>query len=133
MGNGEIRKIASGLKGRVNIEDLKDSLVIILANLKERALCGWPSHGMILCASDEQGNIEPIRPPVGSQPGDLVSIGDYPRTPVAELNPKKSPWEAVQPEMTVVDSNVATYQKTSVWKTDKGEIKTKSLINAKIS
>jgi methionine--tRNA ligase beta chain len=133
LGNGEIRKIASGLKGRVPIEDLRDSLVIVLANLKERALCGWPSHGMILCASDEKGNIEPIRPPAGSQPGDKVHIGDFPRTPVAEINPKKSPWEIVQPEMIVTESNVATFQKTAVWKTDKGEIRTKTVNNAKIS
>jgi aminoacyl tRNA synthase complex-interacting multifunctional protein 1 len=133
LGNGEIRKIASGLKGRVPLEDLKDSFVCILANLKERALCGWPSHGMILCASDEKGNIEPIRPPAGSQPGDKIQIGDFPRTPVAELNPKKSPWEAVQPEMTVNEQNQATYQKTAVWKTEKGEIRTKSVVNAKIS
>jgi methionine--tRNA ligase beta chain len=133
IGNGEIRKIASGLKGRVNIEDLKDSLVIVLANLKARTLCGWPSHGMILCASDEKGNIEPIRPAEGSQPGDQVFIGDYPRTPVPELNPKKNPWEAVGGDMTVIESNVATYQKSSIWKTNKGEIRTKSVINAKIS
>ncbi len=133
IGNGEIRKIASGLKGRVNIEDLRDSLVIVLANLKARTLCDWPSHGMILCASDANGNIEPIRPAAGSQPGDLVSIGDFARTPVAELNPKKSPWEVVQPEMTVDSTNTAVYQNSSKWHTPKGEITTKKVNNAKIS
>jgi methionine--tRNA ligase beta chain len=133
IGNGEIRKIASGLKGRVDINDLKDSLVIVLANLKPRTLCDWPSHGMILCASDANGNIEPIRPPAGSQAGDAVHIGEFARTPVAELNPKKSPWEAVQPEMTVNSSNIAVYQGSSQWHTDKGLITTKSVNNAKIS
>ena len=38
IGNGEIRKIASGLRGRVDINDLKDSLVVVIVNLKKRNL-----------------------------------------------------------------------------------------------
>jgi methionine--tRNA ligase beta chain len=133
IGNGEIRKIASGLKGRVNIEDLRDSLVIVLANLKPRTLCEWTSHGMILCASDEKGNIEPIRPPSGSKPGDAVTIGDYPRLPVPELNPKKNPWEQVGPEMVVNSDKLATYQGTHIWKTENGNIGTTVLTSGRIS
>lgn len=133
IGNGEIRTIASGLKGKVPIENLRDSMVIVLANLKPRTLCGWVSHGMILCASDEKGNIEPIRPAEGSQPGDQVFIGDYPRQPVPELHPKKNPWDTVGPEMFVTEDKNATYQKTALWKTEKGIITTKSVVNAKIS
>ena len=133
IGNGEIRKIASGLKGRVNIEDLKDSLVVVLTNLKARTLCEWPSHGMILCASDESGKIEPIRPPAGSKPGDAVFIGDFPRLPVPELNPKKNPWEQVSAEVFVNSDKNATYQGTSIWKTDNGNIGTTVLTGGKIS
>ena len=51
VGNGEIRQIASGLRGRVDINDLKDSLVVCILNLEKRNLKGWPSHGMILCTT----------------------------------------------------------------------------------
>jgi len=133
LGNGEIRKIASGLKGRVDIEDLRDSYVIVLANLKPRTLCEWTSHGMILCASDENGNIEPIRPPAGSKPGDAITIGEYPRQPVPELNPKKSPWEQVSSEVFVNADKYATYQGTSIWRTESGIVGTKVLTGGKIS
>jgi tRNA-binding EMAP/Myf-like protein len=133
IGNGEIRKIASGLKGRVNIEDLRDSLVIVLCNLKPRTLCDWTSHGMILCASDEKGNIEPIRPAAGSKPGDAVFIGDYPRLPVPELNPKKNPWEQVSSEVFVNPEKNATYQGVHIWKTEQGNVTTTVMTGGKIS
>jgi methionine--tRNA ligase beta chain len=47
IGNGEIRTIASGLKKRIPIEVLKDSMVIVLCNLKGRKLCNYFSHGMV--------------------------------------------------------------------------------------
>ena len=132
IGNGEIRKIASGLKGKVPIEDLKDSYVVVLCNLKPRALCGWVSHGMILCATDSQGKTEPIRPPEGSKEGDLVSIGDFPRLPIAEIN-KKSPWDAVKDDIKINDDKLATYKNDSIWKTDLGAIHSKFVTNAPIS
>jgi len=47
IGNGEIRKIASGLKNKIPISDLENSLVVVLCNLKSKNLCGYPSHGMV--------------------------------------------------------------------------------------
>jgi aminoacyl tRNA synthase complex-interacting multifunctional protein 1 len=130
---GEIRTIASGLQKKVPIEDLKDSLVVLLCNLKPRTLCGWNSHGMLLCATDDKDNTEPIRPPPGSKPGDQIFIGDFPRLPVAELNPKKSPWDIVKDQLLINEEKVATYDLKHEWKTDKGVITCKSLTKAKIS
>jgi tRNA-binding EMAP/Myf-like protein len=132
MGNGEIRKIASGLKGRIPIEELKDSLVIVLCNLKERNLKGWPSHGMLLCASRTDGSIEPLRPPVGSEPGDLVTISNYERLPVPELNPKKNPWDDVKNDLTTDAFKVAQYKNENTWTTPKGKITVKTLNNSTI-
>ena len=133
LGNGEIRKIASGLRGRVDINDLKDSLVVVICNLEPRNLKGWQSHGMILCASAEEGHdgkVEPLRPPKDSQPGDLVYIGDLPREPVAD---KKCPWSKVAKDLKVNENLQATYKGELVWRTDKGEIKATTLKNAIIS
>jgi len=133
IGNGEIRTIASGLKKRINIEVLRDSLVIVLCNLKPRNLKGWNSHGMVMCASvSEEGEIEALRPPEGSQPGDLVTIGTYPRKPVAELNPKKNPFDEVKDSLKVNDNLVACFGDAE-WTTPKGKVKTSALKNVKIS
>lgn len=131
IGNGEIRKIASGLKTKVDIERLRDSHVIVLCNLKPKTLCGWTSHGMLLCCNNGE-TVEPIRPPQGSKAGDLVYIGDYVRQPVAELNPKKNPWDVVKDDLVVNEEKIATFAKQSLWKTESGYITSESLTNVKI-
>ena len=134
FGNGEIRKIASGLRGLVEMDDLKDSLVVCILNLKERKLMEYPSHGMILCTSNkDKSKVEPLRPPEGSAPGDLVYIGDLPREPVAD---KKCPWEKVCKNLLVNDKKEATFKDEGhelVWHTDKGTILTPTLANGTIS
>ena len=50
---GGERKIASGLFHFYKPEELKGRLVIVVANLKEKPLVGYPSHGMVLCACKE--------------------------------------------------------------------------------
>jgi len=133
FGNGEIRKIASGLRGRVEITDLKDSLVVCILNLEERNLKGWPSHGMILCTTGKDGKIEPLRPPEGSVPGDLVYIGELPREPVAD---KKCPWKKVCTKLFVNDKKEATYKDDEgelVWHTDKGKVLSPTIADGTIS
>ena len=133
IGNGEIRKIASGLRGRVDINDLKDSLVVVIANLKKRNLRGWPSHGMILCTSDKDGKVEPLRPPEGSQAGDLVMIGNLPREPATD---KHCPWDDVCKKLFVNDKKEATYKDEKdefVWHTEKGNIVSPTIANGTIS
>ena len=133
VGKGEIRKIASGLRGRVDINDLKDSLVVCILNLKERNLKGWPSHGMILCTTGKDGKIEPLRPPEGSNPGDEVYIGDLPREPVLD---KKCPWDKVSKHIFVNSKRQATYKDDNgelVWHTDKGDIVSPTIADGTIS
>ena len=132
VGNGEIRKIASGLRGLVDINDLKDSLVVCILNLKPRNLKGWTSHGMILCVSKD-GKTEPLRPPEGSAPGDLVYIGELPREPATD---KKCPWDKVCHNLFVNDKKEATYkddEQELVWHTDKGNIVSTNIVGGTIS
>ena len=133
FGNGEVRKIASGLRGRVDMNDLRDSLVVCILNLEERPLKGWPSHGMILCVSAPDGKIEPLRPPEGSEIGDLVTIGDLPREP---SNDKKNPWRKVCSFLKTNENKEATYKDDKdvfVWHTEKGKIAAPSIANGTIS
>ncbi len=115
------------------MEDLKNSLVVVLCNLKERTLCGWPSHGMLLCATNEDGTTEPIRPPAESNPGDPITFGNFPRLPVPELNPKKNPWDNVKDDLFIDENKQAAYAKFNFFTTPSGVVTVKSLTNAKIS
>jgi methionine--tRNA ligase beta chain len=130
VGNGEIRKIASGLRGKVDKNDLLNTLVVVICNLQPRNLKGWESHGMILCATGADEKIEPLRPPKDSNPGDLVYIGDLPREPASD---KKCPWSKVANDLKVNDKKQATFKNELIWHTDKGDIVTTNIAPAIIS
>jgi len=133
IGHGEIRKVASGLRKLIPKEKLLNQHVIVLCNLPVKTLKGWPSHGMLLCASNGDKTLtEILVPPSGSVPGDLVQIGEYDRHPDKEINPKDNPWDVVKAHLTVNSSAEAVYNE-SVWKTEKGPVTCHNLPNSFIS
>jgi len=88
-----------------------------------------------MCATLGTGDnekIEVLRVPEGSKPGDLIYVGDFPRDPVPEINPKKSQWDLVKDKVKTNDNGVAVLDGTYAWKTERGEIRS-SLSGAIIS
>lgn len=61
----EVREIASGLQKFITIDAMKGK-VVVFTNLKSKKLGGFPSHGMVMCASDKkvegEEKIELVRP-----------------------------------------------------------------------
>lgn len=57
IGNGEIRKIASGLQEFVPLEAMDGALCVVLCNLKAKKLAGYESHGMVLCGETETKSV----------------------------------------------------------------------------
>jgi aminoacyl tRNA synthase complex-interacting multifunctional protein 1 len=51
VGEEQPRSIASGLRAYYSPEDLVGKYVLVVCNLKPRAMMGFTSHGMVLCAS----------------------------------------------------------------------------------
>jgi glutamyl-tRNA synthetase len=93
---------------------------------------GIKSYAMVLCASDkEHTTVEFLIPPFGSKPGDKVFFEGHEGDPEPELKPKKKVWETVQPDFSTREDLVAVW-KDIPFKTKKGEVKAKSLINANI-
>jgi methionyl-tRNA synthetase len=67
IGNGEIRSIASGLQKLIPIEQMQNSLCVVLCNLKARKLADYMSHGMVLCAeTPDRQTAELLQPPEGN-------------------------------------------------------------------
>ena len=51
---------------------------MVLCNLKERKLVGFPSHGMVLCASNaDHTNVKLVNPPVDAPIGERVTVPDF--------------------------------------------------------
>lgn len=78
VGEEAPRQIASGLRPYLTKEDMEGRLVLVLCNLKERKLVGFPSHGMVLCASNaDHTEVRLVNPPVDAKIGERVTIPDF--------------------------------------------------------
>ncbi|XP_029045342.1 tyrosine--tRNA ligase, cytoplasmic isoform X1 [Osmia bicornis bicornis] len=129
------RTIVSGLVNYVPLEEMKDRMVVILANLKPATLRGIQSHGMVLCASVDEPTrrVEPLRPPSNSKPGDKVLVDGYEDgTPDDILNPKKKVWEKLQVDLVVNGSGEASWCGNLLLTSSGGKIITDSLKNVAI-
>ena len=90
---GGPRNIASGIRAHYNADEFVGKKVMVLANLKDRAIAGFKSQGMVLCACNEDhSKVKILEPPANAKNGDRVVFsgvenGD-PATP-AQVNKKK--------------------------------------------
>lgn len=62
LGEGKDRTIVSGIAKWYTPEEMVGKLIVVVANLKPCKLRGIMSEGMILCASDEKGNLCIVTP-----------------------------------------------------------------------
>lgn len=78
VGEGEPRQIASGLRPYLTPEEMEGKLVLVLCNLKERKMLGFPSHGMVLCASNaDHTEVKLVNPPVDAKVGERITVPDF--------------------------------------------------------
>jgi aminoacyl tRNA synthase complex-interacting multifunctional protein 1 len=112
VGEAEPRKIASGLRAHMTIDQVNGARVVIVANLKERKLAGFPSNGMVLCATDPvSGVVEFITPPANAKIGERVTFIGHENTPPAPPSrmDKKKILDAVLPELKTNEKCEATW------------------------
>ena len=58
----EVRQIVSGIAKYYKPEEMVGKKVAVVTNLKPCKLCGVESQGMILAASDDDGNLSVMTP-----------------------------------------------------------------------
>jgi aminoacyl tRNA synthase complex-interacting multifunctional protein 1 len=97
----EVRQIASGLRPFYKAEDLEGRLVLVLCNLKKRNLVGFPSHGMVLCASNaDHTAVETVSPHADSVLGERIVFQGIDGEPEPENKiAKKKVFEKVAPDL----------------------------------
>mmetsp|Transcript_22952 Transcript_22952/g.41191 ORF Transcript_22952/g.41191 Transcript_22952/m.41191 type:complete len:483 (-) Transcript_22952:82-1530(-) len=110
------RKIASGLRAFYKLDEMQNRMVLVLCNLKARNLGGFPSHGMVLCASNaDHTAVELAVPPEGAKIGERISFEGYEGEPEAENKvAKKKIFDKLSPDLKT-DGNGEV-----VWKGVKG-------------
>ncbi|KAF0719677.1 Aste57867_873 [Aphanomyces stellatus] len=76
VGEDEPRQIASGLVKHYTLEQMQGRMLLVMCNLKPRALVGFKSHGMVLCAvsTNEDGseNVAFVEPPADAKIGERI-------------------------------------------------------------
>jgi len=111
-GEVENRQIASGLRAYYPEEaDIKvPRKVLVLANLKPKKLGGFPSNGMVLCASSaDKAKTIFCEVPAGAKNGEQISFSGFegePATP-AQMD-KKKVFEVVAPMLKVAADGTCT-------------------------
>ena len=129
------RKIASGLRPFYSLEEMQNRTVMVLCNLKARNLVGFPSHGMVMCASNaDHTSVEFAVPPEGAKIGERVMFEGFTGEPEAENKvAKKKIFEKLAPDLKTNENGEV------VWKgaksvTSAGPCKAvKGMVNAQVA
>mmetsp|Transcript_4391 Transcript_4391/g.5600 ORF Transcript_4391/g.5600 Transcript_4391/m.5600 type:complete len:830 (+) Transcript_4391:102-2591(+) len=76
VGEDELRTITSGLRPYIpSASELTDRKCLVVCNLKSRKMLGVDSHGMVLCASnDDHSVVKLLNPPVDAIVGERVTV-----------------------------------------------------------
>jgi len=116
VGEDEPRTIASGLRPYMSKEDIEGRLVLVLCNLKTRKMVGFPSHGMVLCASNaDHTEVKFVSPPVDAKVGERVTVPGISfegedGAPYAENKVgKKKVFEKLAPHLVTDDNGTAEF------------------------
>ncbi|CAJ1955125.1 unnamed protein product [Cylindrotheca closterium] len=124
VGEEKPRQIASGLRPFYKDEELLNRRVVVLCNLKSRKLVGFPSHGMVLCASNaDHTNVETMEPPANAKIGERLEFEGISGDPEPENKvAKKKIFESVAPDLKTNSEGVCEW-KGAMSKTSDGPIK----------
>lgn len=106
----ETRQIASGLREHYQLPDLEGQRVLVLANLKSRKLVGFPSHGMVLCASKDDV-VEFVEPPADAAIGERVYVQESQGDPATPNQVgKKKMLDLLLPDLKTDGDGTVTYK-----------------------
>jgi aminoacyl tRNA synthase complex-interacting multifunctional protein 1 len=136
VGEDVPRQIASGLRHFYKTEELENRRVIVLCNLKKRNLVGFPSHGMLMCASNaDHSAVEYMEPPADAKIGERVVFEGYEKGDPEPENKiaKKKVFEGLAPDLKTNAEGICVW-KGAVSQTTAGPIKaSKGMPDAQVS
>ena len=131
IGNGEIRKVVTGVRNFVPIEEMQDRHVVVFVNIKPSKIRGMPSESMVFAGSNaEHTVVELLDPPADTPIGTRVTCGDFVQGEVPGVDKKGKYWEAVNQNnnLTINAEHLACYKGVPL-QTPQGFIKVKTLAN----
>uniref|UniRef100_A0A7S0ZE83 tRNA-binding domain-containing protein n=1 Tax=Timspurckia oligopyrenoides TaxID=708627 RepID=A0A7S0ZE83_9RHOD len=113
VGEDEPRTIVSGLVNFMSQEELNGRTVIVLCNLKPRAMRGIKSHGMLLCASNEDHTkVDPLTAPPDAAIGSLITFEGHRAAPMDAGNRASKAFDKVASEFNTDADGIARFNAT---------------------
>lgn len=124
VGEDKPRNIASGLRSFYSLDEMQNRNVLVLCNLKPMNLVGFPSHGMVLCASNaDHTAVEFAIPPEGAKIGERVTFEGFDGEPEAQNKvSKKKIFQTLAPDLKT-DENGMVHWKGAKSVTSAGQCK----------
>jgi aminoacyl tRNA synthase complex-interacting multifunctional protein 1 len=106
------RNIASGIRAHYSAEEMVGKRVVVLANLKERAIAGFKSQGMVLCScTPDHSQIKLVTPPTSAKPGDRITFPGFDGLPATPNEmAKKKILENLSPFLRTNENGVALWK-----------------------
>ncbi|KAL7437260.1 hypothetical protein ACHAXM_005546 [Skeletonema potamos] len=112
VGEDKPRHIASGLRPFYKLDEMQNRTVLVLCNLKPMNLVGFPSHGMVLCASNaDHTAVEFAVPPEGAKIGERVTFEGYDGEPEAQNKvAKKKIFQTLAPDLKTDENGMVNWK-----------------------
>lgn len=112
VGEDKPRQIASGLRPFYKLDEMQNRDVLVLCNLKPMNLVGFPSHGMVLCASNaDHTAVEFAVPPEGAKIGERVTFEGYDGEPEAQNKvAKKKMFQELAPNLKTDENGMVNWK-----------------------
>lgn len=120
VGEEEPRTIVSGLVKFVPVDGMIGRSVVVLCNLKPRAMRGVTSFGMLLCASnDDHTVVDPLSAPEAAPIGELVTFEGHRAAPIDPGNRATKAFDRIADSLRTDDEGIAKFD-DSVFATSAG-------------
>ncbi|KAI0567610.1 endothelial monocyte-activating polypeptide 2 precursor [Gracilaria domingensis] len=111
VGEEEPRTIVSGLVKYVPLDKMIGRTVVVLCNLKPRAMRGITSHGMLLCASNEDHTIvDPLSAPPEAPIGELITFDGHKSAPIDPSNRATKAFDRITDGLKTSTDGVAMFE-----------------------
>jgi len=112
VGEDKPRQIASGLRPFYKLDEMQNRTVLVLCNLKPMNLVGFPSHGMVLCASNaDHTAVEFAVPPEGAKIGERVTFEGFEGEPEAQNKvAKKKIFQTLAPDLKTDENGMVNWK-----------------------
>mmetsp|Transcript_17350 Transcript_17350/g.25854 ORF Transcript_17350/g.25854 Transcript_17350/m.25854 type:complete len:480 (+) Transcript_17350:1-1440(+) len=112
VGEDKPRQIASGLRPFYKLDEMQNRDVLVLCNLKPMNLVGFPSHGMVLCASNaDHTAVEFAVPPEGAKIGERITFEGFDGEPEAQNKvAKKKIFQALAPDLKTDENGMVNWK-----------------------